>query len=240
MGDSVLQMDLFILDGQAMYCQGIVSLLQVTRPNWRCVVLNDLVDLHHHASESPASILIVDLHFPQLGGVAGLAELHATYPNHRLIGLAENDERSSILSVLSAGARGYVPRTANPTQFLIAVETILAGGVFAPASLTGSMQAAPPVTFATVTSATLTSALAASSVATTHVVHDSDALAGLTERQREVFLLLTEGCATKTIARRLNLGVGTVKVHLAAIYRSVGASGRLEAVAKAHRGYAAG
>lgn len=230
MGESILQMDLFILDGQAMYCQGIVSLLQVARPNWRCVVLNDLADFHQQASESPASILIVDLRIPELGGVTGLADLHATYPNHRFIGLAESDERTSILAVLSAGARGYVPRTANPTQFLIAVETILAGGVFAPASLTGAMQVTPvahqaacPLPFSAAT-----------------VVHDRDALSGLTERQREVFLLLAEGCATKTIARRLNLGVGTVKVHLAAIYRSVGASGRLEAVAKAHRGYAVG
>ena len=232
MAESVVQMDLFILDGQAMYCQGIVSLLQMVRPNWRCVVLNDLAEFHHQASESPASILIVDLHLPELGGVAGLAELHATYPNHRVIGLAENDDRTSILAVLSAGARGYIPRAANPTQFLIAVETILAGGVFAPASLTGAMQPAPIIA-----SAVTPTAVTARAVA---VAHDRDALSGLTERQREVFLLLAEGCATKTSARRLNLGVGTVKVHLAAIYRSVGANGRLEAVAKAHRGYAVG
>ena len=240
MGESILQMDLFILDGQAMYCQGIVSLLQVARPNWRCVVLNDLADFHQQASESPASILIVDLRIPELGGVTGLADLHATYPNHRFIGLAESDERTSILAVLSAGARGYVPRTANPTQFLIAVETILAGGVFAPASLTGAMQVTPVAHQAAVQMPAFHMPASHMPVAAATVVHDRDALSGLTERQREVFLLLAEGCATKTIARRLNLGVGTVKVHLAAIYRSVGASGRLEAVAKAHRGYAVG
>ena len=38
-------------------------------------------------------------------------------------------------------------------------------------------------------------------------------LSHLTERQRHVFELLAEGCATKTIARRLDLAVGTVKVH---------------------------
>jgi DNA-binding NarL/FixJ family response regulator len=67
----------------------------------------------------------------------------------------------------------------------------------------------------------------------------SPALLHLTERQRHVFELLAEGCATKTIARRLDLAVGTVKVHLAAIYRTLGASSRLEALAKAHRAYAA-
>jgi DNA-binding NarL/FixJ family response regulator len=67
----------------------------------------------------------------------------------------------------------------------------------------------------------------------------SPVLSHLTERQRNVFELLAEGCATKTIARRLDLAVGTVKVHLAAIYRTLGASSRLEALAKAHRAYAA-
>jgi DNA-binding NarL/FixJ family response regulator len=56
---------------------------------------------------------------------------------------------------------------------------------------------------------------------------------GLTARQTEVYQLLAEGCSTKTIARRLDLAVGTVKVHLAGIYRALGATGRLEAVVKA-------
>jgi DNA-binding NarL/FixJ family response regulator len=58
----------------------------------------------------------------------------------------------------------------------------------------------------------------------------------LTDRQVEVFNLLSEGCATKTIARRLGLAVGTVKVHLAAIYRILGAHNRVEAIAKARGG----
>jgi DNA-binding NarL/FixJ family response regulator len=66
----------------------------------------------------------------------------------------------------------------------------------------------------------------------------SPLLAHLTERQIEVFQLLSEGCATKTIARRLGLAVGTVKVHLAAIYRVLGAHSRIEALAKARGGIA--
>jgi DNA-binding NarL/FixJ family response regulator len=65
-------------------------------------------------------------------------------------------------------------------------------------------------------------------------------LSQMTDRQREVFRLLQEGCPTKTIARRLDLAVGTVKIHLAGIYRALGARSRLEALAIAHRaaGYA--
>jgi DNA-binding NarL/FixJ family response regulator len=73
--------------------------------------------------------------------------------------------------------------------------------------------------------------------ATDPLAPTSDALAPLTSRQRAVFALLAEGCATKDIARRLNLAIGTVKVHLAAIYRALGARSRLEAVARARGGF---
>ena len=55
----------------------------------------------------------------------------------------------------------------------------------------------------------------------------------LTGRQRDVLHLLGEGRSTKDIARRLGLAVPTVKTHLAAIYRELGARNRVEAVVKA-------
>ncbi|MEI9987553.1 MAG: LuxR C-terminal-related transcriptional regulator [Aliidongia sp.] len=47
--------------------------------------------------------------------------------------------------------------------------------------------------------------------------------------------LLAEGMSTKEIARELNRGEGTVKIHLAAIYRALNARNRTEAVILAGR-----
>lgn len=217
MDDWIAQADVLILDRQAFFGHGLVSFLQAAHPDWRFAVLDDLDDLRDRAMSSPSAVVIIDLDLPELGGLAGLATLHAAHPGHRLVGLASEDDRPSILATLAAGARGYISRAASPIQFLRAVEAIMAGGVFAPAALTGPVRTdmqAPPA-------------------AANDIV-----MPNLTERQRDVFQLLVEGCATKTIARRLNLGVGTVKVHLAAIYKSVGASSRLEAVSKVQRGFA--
>jgi DNA-binding NarL/FixJ family response regulator len=133
--------------------------------------------------------------------------------------LSDQDDRAAILTCLEAGAQGYILKSTNPDQFVRALETILTGGLFAPASLSGVPIHPPMPTYR-------------------QDLQYSPVLAHLTERQRHVFELLAEGCATKTIARRLDLAVGTVKVHLAAIYRTLGASSRLEALAKAHRAYA--
>lgn len=56
--------------------------------------------------------------------------------------------------------------------------------------------------------------------------------AGLTARQHDVLRLLREGRSTKDIARQLGLAVPTVKTHLAALYRLLGARNRVEAVMK--------
>jgi PAS domain S-box-containing protein len=53
---------------------------------------------------------------------------------------------------------------------------------------------------------------------------------GLTERQSEVMRLLATGRSVKGIARQLDLGVGTVKTHLAQAYRTLGARNRTEAL----------
>jgi two-component system nitrate/nitrite response regulator NarL len=48
----------------------------------------------------------------------------------------------------------------------------------------------------------------------------------LSDRQREVTLLVAEGLSNKEIARRLEITDGTVKVHLHCIYEKLGISNR--------------
>ena len=57
----------------------------------------------------------------------------------------------------------------------------------------------------------------------------ADADAALTRREFEVLALMAEGASNKAIARGLNLGEGTVKVHMAALFRSLGVRTRTAA-----------
>ena len=57
----------------------------------------------------------------------------------------------------------------------------------------------------------------------------------LTERQLEVLRLLAEGKPNKLIARALTLSEGTVKIHLAAIFRALNVNNRTEAVVAGER-----
>jgi EAL domain-containing protein (putative c-di-GMP-specific phosphodiesterase class I)/DNA-binding CsgD family transcriptional regulator len=64
-------------------------------------------------------------------------------------------------------------------------------------------------------------------------VESASDLVRLPPRQLEVMRLLSEGCSVKEAAHRLNLGIGTVKVHIALAYSALGARNRTEAIKRA-------
>jgi DNA-binding NarL/FixJ family response regulator len=205
-----------IVEPHALMRRALVALLREARPDWYSEEAEGLEELRLRLGESTPTLVLIDL---RLCGVEGLRQLRATFPLTAFVVLSDQDDRPTILACLEAGAQGYILKSSHPDLFIRALETILTGGMYAPASLS-AMPIHPPVP------------------ARPQPLAQNPLLAHLTERQRHVFDLLAEGCATKTIARRLDLAVGTVKIHLAAIYRTLGASSRLEALAKAHRAYA--
>jgi DNA-binding NarL/FixJ family response regulator len=213
MQDDVKFIGIVIADRHALFRHGLIGLLRTARPDWRLFEAGSVEELEEQLLTHPTELVLVDPDLPHLQGTDGLRRLAGLFPDRIFAVLSDCDERASILEWLSAGAQGYLLKSASLPQFIRAIDTILGGGVFAPVSLTRSPMPQPLQAQA----------------------DPSALLAQLTERQRDVFDLLAEGCATKTIARRLNLAVGTVKVHLAGIYRVLGASSRLEALAKVHR-----
>ena len=213
--DDMSRTSALIAESHTLMRRALVALLREARPDWTCDDVEGLDELRAAIIANSPTLVLIDL---RLCGLDGLRGLRMAFPHTTFVVLSDQDDRTAILACLEAGAQGYILKSSSPDQFIRALETILTGGLYAPASLSGA-PIHPPVSLHRAE------------------LKLSPVLSHLTERQRHVFELLAEGCATKTIARRLDLAVGTVKVHLAAIYRTLGASSRLEALAKAHRGH---
>lgn len=219
------EIGVLIADRLTFFRRGMTGLLQESRSAWRLAEAACFDEVLAHLRIATPELILLDLQLPGMDGADGVRRLRASCPAQSIVVLAETDDRATILECLDAGAQGYVLKSTSPAQFLRALDTILSGGVFAPASLTGVPLPAPPA-------APVAAPMPVAEVGVQAL------MAALTDRQRDVFRLLAEGCATKTIARRLDLAVGTVKVHLAAIYRVLGAHSRMEAMAKACGGFA--
>jgi DNA-binding NarL/FixJ family response regulator len=203
------EITVLIADRSTLFRHGLRGLLKEHRPDWSCAEAGTLEELTAYLTAEPADLLLFDI---QMGGVSGLQRLRQEYPQQRIVVLSDCNERAAILESLAAGANGYVLKSTSMSQLLRALEIVLHGSVFAPAALAGAAPVAPQKPAEALV---------------------SPLLAHLTDRQVEVFQLLSEGCSTKTIARRMGLAIGTVKVHLAAIYRVLGAHSRIEALARA-------
>ena len=114
---------------------------------------------------------------------------------------------------LSSGALGYVLKSSPSQEMLDALIRVLDGGIYVPPLLEGDEQPEDPVSLMPLSSQGIR----------------------LTHRQLEVFKLLLQGKPNKIIARELDLSEGTVKIHVAAIFKALGVSNRTEAAVAAQR-----
>lgn len=124
--------------------------------------------------------------------------------------LSENQDLSSILSILALGARGYIPSSVGIDVCIEAIALAIAGGKFIPASSVIHMRKALDATPAADPALSFT----------------------LTERQAAVAEALRQGKANKDIALELDLSESTVKVHIRSIMKKLGATNRTQVAYK--------
>lgn len=121
--------------------------------------------------------------------------------------LADSDEIVQILKALKSGARGYIPSSICFEVCAEAVNLVVAGGIFIPASSILSLQK------------------------TTHTA-DSSISGTFTPRQESVIQALRQGKANKIIAYELRVQESTVKIHVRNIMKKLKAHNRTEVVYK--------
>jgi DNA-binding NarL/FixJ family response regulator len=159
--------------------------------------------------QGAGDLVLVDLNMPGMSGPEALTALRDGFPDAKIAVVSAWDGRAEIIAALSAGVHGYIPKSMSASEIAGAIRAILDGQIFVPPAL-GKREptgAAPRIA----------------------EINGGEKLTG---RQREVLVELLKGRASKEIARALNIAEGTVKIHLAAIYRALGVRTRAEAIAK--------
>ena len=211
-------MRFLVADDHALVRQGMAGLLRDAHPDWvfeEAATLDDALEI---LARGPVDILVLDLNMPGMDRSASILALREVYPDMRIAIQTATEDRAVILECLSAGAHGYMLKSDAVSQLVFAIDQILGGHIYVPAALA---RIAPN---------------GGASLRLAQMPAQPQARpSGFTPRQFEVLQLLAEGRSTKDIARRLDLGVGTVKVHLAGVYRVLGARNRMEAVVKASK-----
>ena len=161
-------------------------------------------------SGNKIDLAVFDLMMPGMAGPGSLKGVRDRFPDLCLVMATVSKRRGDILLALQAGVNGYIAKSMGLKELSSALEQILGGAVYVPASIASMTESVDEI------AATPISALAPT----------------LTPRQKDVLTLIVKGNSNKEIARGLGLGEGTVKVHLAALFRTLGVRSRSAAAAK--------
>src|SRR4051794_8442563 len=152
-------------------------------------------------------VVLVDVHMPDGGGEAVIRAVLADHPGVRFLALSVSDAPEDVITVIRAGARGYVTKTISGPELVDAIRRVAADdAVFSP-RLAGFVLDA----FA-------------------HVPVDAvdPDLDQLTPREREVLRHIARGYAYKEIARQLDISTKTVESHVSSVLRKLQLSNRHE------------
>jgi len=156
--------------------------------------------------ELDPDVVLLDVHLPDGGGHAVIAEVAPDRPGVKFLALSVSDAAEDVIDVIRAGARGYVTKTISGDELTEAIHRIADGdAVFSPrlagfvldAFKGGGLDADPELDL-------------------------------LTAREREVLQLIARGYRYKEIAARLHLSIKTIETHVSSVLRKLQLSSRHE------------
>lgn len=152
-------------------------------------------------------LLLLDLHMPGSGDLYGLIRIREDYPDLPIAVVSGTEDIQVVSKVMSYGALGFIPKSSSSAQIAEAIEEILEGETWLPASMADKVEE----------------------------VIEQDAelaqqVAALTPQQYKVLSYLHEGLLNKQIAYELSISEATVKAHITAIFRKLGVYNRTQAV----------
>ena len=183
-------------------------------------------------------LALVDLNMQGMGGIQLIGELKQHYPSIRILVLTTFYDDKNITDAISRGADGYLLKDSGKDAILGAVRQILGGVTVLDAKV---MQRLTMLVSANAGGAGSSSADNSSTTSNSSSDHSTgassadqsanrltDAADPLTDREKEICVLITEGLSNKQIAERLYISEGTVKNYISSIYDKTGIHDRVK------------
>ena len=214
-------MKILVVDDHVLIREALRGLFKELKPEAAVLEAADAAQAMQLLADQPdMSLLLLDLSLPDRDGFTLLAEIRERYPGIPVVVLSGFPDPANVLRALDYGALGFIPKSAGREVMKSALNLVFSGGVYIPTEIlgpitSGELEPAPRGRIAVAQPNALPADL------------------GLTERQIDVLALMMQGKSNKAVCRLLDLAEPTVKNHVTAILKALGASNRTEAVVAA-------
>jgi len=157
-------------------------------------------------------MVLMDIRLPGASGIEACEEIIRRFPETRVIMLTSYAEDEMLFSAIRAGASGYVLKQIGSDDLVRALEAVGRGEALLDSAVTQRV-------FQEVRKAVKE--------------EEASAFSNLSQQEKHVLLLVSEGKTNREIAKALFLGEGTVRNYVSSILSKLGVSNRAEAAAYA-------
>jgi DNA-binding NarL/FixJ family response regulator len=157
-------------------------------------------------------VVVMDIRLPGTSGIEACEQIVDQYPNIKVIMLTSYAEDEMLFSAIRAGASGYVLKQIASEELIKAIEAVGRGEALLDPAVTQRV-------FQEVRRAVKE--------------EEASAFQHLSQQEKHVLLLVSEGKTNREIAKNLFLGEGTVRNYVSSILSKLGVNNRAEAAAYA-------
>jgi two-component system response regulator DevR len=157
-------------------------------------------------------VVVMDIRLPGTSGIEACEEITTRFPNTKVVMLTSYAEDEMLFSAIRAGASGYILKQIGSDELIKALESVSKGKAMLDPSVTQRV-------FQEVRRAVKE--------------EEASAFAHLSQQEKHVLLLVSEGKTNREIAKALFLGEGTVRNYVSSILSKLGVNNRAEAAAYA-------
>lgn len=209
-----MTVSVLVVDDQAMVRAGFSAILDAHDGIHVIGQAADGAEAVHLARSLRPDVVLMDIRMPNLNGIDATRELVRPSRGEphipRVLVLTTFDADDYVYDALAAGASGFLLKDALPEELVQAVRIVAAGDALLAPSVTRRLLER----FATQRPAP----------------RRAQALAELTEREREILVLIGRGLSNGEIASELFIAEQTVKTHVSRIFTKLGVRDRVQAV----------
>lgn len=198
-------MKFLFIDDHKIFRDGVASLIINNKLCDEVLTCSCLDEARQYLEKEIIDLVILDLNLGNENGVELLSEMNILYPNIKKICLTMHDEREIINKVISYKVNGYITKSSGYDELAICINRVLNGDKYFDQAVLNML--------------------------VDNVSNDRKIIrrkvGDLTNREQEVFLMLSKDYSIEDISNRLFISIKTVENHRSNIYRKLNINDRL-------------
>lgn len=205
-----MPVNIMIVDDQTLFRDGLKTVLDLEKNI--SVIATAANGQEALLSLNPGALpdlILLDIRMPEMDGVEAVKQIKQIYPEIKVLMLTTFNDGEYVIEALTNGANGYVLKDMEIEKLVEAIDDVVNGKMVLPPSVAAKL---------------------AEGLHKIAPQKPSSALAELSEREKEIATMLTQGFSNKQIAMALFISEGTIRNYISTIYSKIGVNDRTNAV----------